>query len=30
MKEWLVVRRGLEDRWLPLAEEALEFVRSKR
>jgi hypothetical protein len=30
MKEWLVVRRGLEDRWLPLAEEALEFVSSKR
>ena len=30
MKEWLVVRRGLEDRWLPLAEEALEFVASKR
>jgi len=30
MKEWLVVRRGLESRWLPLAEEALEFVASKR
>jgi hypothetical protein len=26
MKEWLVVRPGLEVRWLPLAREALEFV----
>ncbi len=30
MKEWLVVRPGLERRWLPLAREALEFAASKR
>ncbi len=30
MKEWLVVGPGLEARWLPLAEEALEFAASKR
>lgn len=30
MKEWLVLRHGLEERWLPLAQEALEFVSSKR
>ncbi len=28
MKEWFVV--GSENRWLPLAQEALEFVASKR
>jgi hypothetical protein len=28
MKEWFVV--GSEKRWLPLAQEALEFVASKR
>jgi len=26
MKEWLVVGPGLEDRWLPLAKEAMEFA----
>ncbi len=30
MKEWLVVRPGLEARWLPLAQEALEFGKTKR
>jgi len=30
MKEWLVVAPGFEDRWLPLAIEALEFVAPKR
>ena len=30
MKEWLSVDPGLEERWLPLAREALEFVGSKR
>jgi hypothetical protein len=30
MKEWLVVRPGLEARWLPLAQEAFEFGKTKR
>jgi hypothetical protein len=30
MKEWLVVAHGLETRWLPLAQEAFEFARTKR
>jgi len=30
MKEWLVVRPGLEARWLPLALEAFEFGKTKR
>jgi TfoX N-terminal domain len=30
MKEWLTVPRGSEDRWLPLAREAMAFVASKR
>src|SRR3989442_15815595 len=29
MKEWLVVAPGFEDRWLPLAIEALEFLAPK-
>ena len=29
MKEWLQVDPTAEERWLPLAEEALEFVGSK-
>jgi len=29
MKEWLVVGRGLEARWLPLAQEAFEFAKTK-
>jgi hypothetical protein len=29
MKEWLVVAPGFEARWLPLAQEALEFAESK-
>lgn len=30
MKEWLVVYKTSKKNWLPLAEEALAFVRSKR
>jgi hypothetical protein len=30
MKEWLVVGAGLEERWLPLAREALEYAAAKR
>jgi hypothetical protein len=30
MKEWLVVAPGLEARWLPLAQDAFEFVKTKR
>jgi len=30
MKEWLVVGRGLEARWLSLAQEAFEFAKTKR
>jgi len=30
MREWLVVGRGLEARWLPLAQEAFEFAKTKR
>jgi hypothetical protein len=30
MKEWLVVGRRLETRWLPLALEAFEFAKAKR
>lgn len=30
MKEWLVVGSGLEARWLPLAQEAYEFAKTKR
>jgi TfoX/Sxy family transcriptional regulator of competence genes len=30
MKDWLSVGPGLDDRWLDLAREALEFVASKR
>jgi TfoX/Sxy family transcriptional regulator of competence genes len=30
MKEWLTVAPTSEERWLPLASEALEFVASKR
>jgi TfoX/Sxy family transcriptional regulator of competence genes len=30
MKEWLTVAPTSEERWLPLANEALEFVASKR
>jgi hypothetical protein len=30
MKEWLVVGRRLEARWLPLAQEAFEFAKTKR
>jgi hypothetical protein len=30
MKEWLVVGRGLEARWLPLAQEAFEFAKVER
>jgi hypothetical protein len=30
MKEWLVVRPGLEAGWLPLAQEAFEFGKTKR
>jgi hypothetical protein len=30
MKEWLVVGRRLETRWLPLAQEAFEFAKTKR
>jgi hypothetical protein len=30
MKEWLVVERRLEARWLPLAQEAFEFAQIKR
>ena len=29
MKEWLTVGPAFDDRWLPLAAEALEFVGSK-
>jgi hypothetical protein len=30
MKEWLVVGPRLEARWLPLAQEAFEFAKTKR
>jgi hypothetical protein len=30
MKEWLVVGRRIEARWLPLAQEAFEFAKTKR
>lgn len=30
MKEWLVVGSRLEARWLPLAQEAYEFAKTKR
>lgn len=30
MKEWLVLGPQLDEEWLPLAREALEFVGSKR
>jgi hypothetical protein len=30
MNEWLVVGRRLEARWLPLAQEAFEFAKTKR
>jgi hypothetical protein len=30
MKEWLVVPRRLDSRWLPLAQEAYDFVAGKR
>jgi hypothetical protein len=30
MKEWLVVPRRLDTRWLPLAQEAFEFAKTKR
>jgi len=30
MKEWLVAAHGLESRWLPLAQEAFEFTKTKR
>ena len=29
MKEWLTVGPAFDERWLPLAAEALEFVGSK-
>jgi hypothetical protein len=30
MKEWLVVPRRLDTRWLLLAQEAFEFAKTKR
>ena len=30
MKEWLAVEPTSSEEWLPLAREAMEFVRSKR
>lgn len=30
MKEWLVVGRRLEARWLPLAQEAFDFAQVQR
>ncbi len=30
MKEWLVVKPGFDEKWLPLAREAMEFVASQR
>ncbi len=30
MKEWLVVAPRLEARWLPMAQEAFEFAKTKR
>jgi hypothetical protein len=30
MKEWLVVPRRLDPRWLLLAQEAFEFAKTKR
>ena len=30
MKEWLSVEPTSEEKWLPLAREAMEFVASKR
>jgi len=30
MKEWVVIEPASEEKWLPLAREAMEFVASKR
>ncbi len=30
MREWLAVDAASEERWLPLAREAMEFVASRR
>ncbi len=30
MKEWIVIAATSEEKWLPLAREALDFVASKR
>ncbi len=30
MKDWLVVKPGFVEKWLPLAREAMEFMDSQR